>query len=470
MGRLRHSAHFEPLNHCSLMMKITHFNNSFISVSSQGQRIVCDPWAGKANASGWQSFPEFSCAALKENLADVRWVYLSHLHDDHFHPETLTSTGLLEREFIIKRFQSPLLRDRLKRLGVTRIHEVDPFTVQQFGPFELSIFPQMTSNSSGLVDDINYDLDTSIAIKAGGSVFFNQVDNPMSLKDLECIQAHIAEHLGSIDVACLMSGAASEYPQLFLGIDQPSEKRRIVERSLTDLGDWLSVIKPKYFFPAGGTYLIPGWMSVFNENIAQPDFAEISKHIAESNKPVQCFLLEGGNFIEVNAGRKSVRTGVALSPVQANREIATDMHRQDVYSYEAFEPPTWQALLMFMDTARDNWTKKVNKDGLTIHQAIRFDIYRQLRFSAGEPDVSQRLGSYQLNQPIASDAGSLVVHIDQRALFGCLTRRLIWNGVLGALCIYARSPNRHYPTDFFSLNFLALTKEQLQLASVQLVG
>jgi len=452
------------------MMKITHFNNSFISVSSQGQRIVCDPWAGKANASGWQSFPEFSCSALKENLADVRWVYLSHLHDDHFHPETLTSTGLLEREFIIKRFQSPVLRERLKQLGVTRIHEVDPFTVQQFGPFELSIFPQMTSNSSGLVDEINYDLDTSIAIKAGGSVFFNQVDNPLSLKDLERIQAHIAEHLGSIDVACLMSGAASEYPHLFLDIDQPSEKRRIVDRSLTDLGDWLSVLKPKYFFPAGGTYLIPGWMSVFNENIAQPDFAEISRHIAESNKVVQSHLLEGGNFIEINAGQKFARTGVALLPIQANREMAVDIHRQDSYGYEVFEPPPWLSLLTLMDAARDNWTKKVNEHGLTIHQAIRFDIYHQLRLKTGEPDVSQRLGSYQLNQPTASDAGSLVVHIDQRALFGCLTRRLIWNGVLGALCIYARAPNRHYPTDFFSLNFLALTNEQLQQATVPVAG
>ena len=328
----------------------------------------------------------------------------------------------------------------------------------------------MTSNSSGLVDDINYDLDTSIAIKAGGSVFFNQVDNPLSLKDLERIQAHIAAHLGSIDVACLMSGAASEYPQLFMGIDQPSEKRRIVDRSLTDLEDWLNVLKPKYFFPAGGTYLIPGWMSVFNENIAQADFAEISRHIAESNKVVQFHLLEGGNFIEVNAGQKFAQTGVDLLPIQSNREMAIDIHRHDNYSYEAFEPPPWLSLLTMLDVARDNWTKKVNKDSLTIHQAIQFDIYHQFRLKNGEPDVSQRLGSYQLSQPIASDAGSLVIHIDHRALYGCLTRRLIWNGVLGALCIYARSPNRHYPTDFFSLNFFALNNEQLQQATAPLAG
>lgn len=446
-------------------MKITHFSNSFISVSAQGDRIVCDPWIGKANASGWQSFPEFSLTAMREQLADVKWVYLSHLHDDHFHPETLKSCGLLDREFIIKRFKSPVLRERLKRLGVTRIHEVEPFTVQQFGIFELSIFPQMSSNSSGLEDDVNYDLDTSIAMKAEGTVFFNQVDNPLSLQDLTRIRDYISEQLGAVDVACIMSGAASEYPHLFLGIDQASEKRRIVERALTDLGDWLSMLKPRYFFPAGGTYLIPGWMSIFNDNIAQPDFNEISRYVTDAGLPLKVCALEGGHFLEISAWQKNVRTGSDLSPIEANRQAAIKMHCKDSYYYEALEAPTWPALLALLDDARDNWTHKVNKDGLTIHQGIRFDIYRGLRVDGGEPDASQRVGHYQLSQPADLEAGELVVHIDQRALFGCLTRRLVWNGVLGALCLYERYPNKHYPTDLFSLNYLALSNEQLQAQS-----
>ena len=443
-------------------MKITHFSNSFISVAAQGECIVCDPWGGKANASGWQSFPEFSEVDLREQLVDVRWVYLSHLHDDHFHPDTLKSSGLLEREFIIKRFQSPVFRERLKRLGVTRIHEIEPFTVQQFGPFELSIFPQMTSNSSGLDDDVNYDLDTSIAIKADGSVFFNQVDNPLSLQDLTHIHSYINERLGAIDVTCLMSGAASEYPHLFLGIDQISEKRRIVKRSLIDLYDWLRLLKPRYFFPAGGTYLIPGWMGIFNDNIAQPNFVEISSHIAASDLPVQALDLEGGRFIELSAGQKTAQMGVDLPSLQANRQVAIEMHRHDSYQYEALMAPAWPILMTLLNTARENWARKISQDGLTIHQVIQFDIYSQLGLDGYKPDASQLLGSYQICHASQADAGVLVIHIDQRALFGCLTRRLIWNGVLGALCLFDRRPNRHYPTDFFSINFLTLSNEQLQ--------
>ena len=447
-------------------MKITHFSNSFISVASQGERIVCDPWVGKANAGGWQSFPEFSSQALTEHLADVRWIYLSHLHDDHFHPDTLKSCGLLDREFIIKRFQSPVLKERLKRLGVTRIHEVDPFTVQRFGPFELSIFPQMTSNSSALEDDVNYDLDTSIAIKAEGAVFFNQVDNPLSLEDLALIHDYITQHLGAIDVACLMSGAASEYPHLFLGIDQAGEKRRIVERSLDDLVAWLRLLKPKYFFPAGGTYLIPGWMSAYNDNIAQPDFAEISRFIAGAGISVRPFALEGGHFLKVSSEPPEVRIGLDLPHLEADRQAAIEMHRHDGYLYEDVSVPPWPALAVMLDAARDNWAQKVSKDGLKIRQSIRFDIYRKLRVNGRIPDASQRVDSYQLFNAAEADAGELLIHIDQRALFGCLTRRLVWNGVLGALCLYERRPNRHYPTDFFSLNFLVLSDEQFRALSV----
>ena len=443
-------------------MKITHYSNSFISVRSQDEHIVCDPWMGKANTGGWQSFPEYSVDQLASQLTDARWIYISHLHDDHFHPETLKILGLLDRDYVIKRFQAPVMRERLKKLGVTRIHEFDPFTVNQLGPFEVVIFPQMTSNSSGLEDDVNYDLDTSIAIKADASVFFNQVDNPLSLEDLTHIREYVNEHLGAIDVACIMSGAASEYPQLFLNIDQAAEKRRIVERSLHDLADWLHVLKPSYFFPAGGTYLIPGWMCDFNNNIAQPNFEEISKKIKETGLPIQAFSIEGGNFLEVIATNNSTRIGSDLSPINVNREAVIELHRNDSYHYETLLAPSWSDLLKLLDLARDNWLSKIRNDLLNIHQAIQIKVYRQFRLEDNKLDSSNLLGNYQLWRPKKSAAGALVIHIDHRALFGCISRQFVWNGVLGSLCLYERMPNRHYPTDFFSLNFLVLSKEQVE--------
>ncbi len=433
-----------------------------MAISSQGETLVCDPWIGKANASGWQSFPEFSSIELTDYLADAKWIYVSHLHDDHFHPETLKAYGLLDREFIIKRFSQPILRERLKRLGATRIREIDAFKVVKIGPFELSIFPQLSSNSSGLEDDVNFDLDTSIAVKADGKVFFNQVDNPLSFEDLKNIHAYISQKLGAIDVACLMSGAASEYPHLFLGIDHSSEKKRIVDRSLFDLAQWLELLKPEYYFPAGGTYLIPGWLGLFAANVAQPTYPEIMNFLNDKPLLTKCISLEGGGFLEWVPESQKAEVGTSISPVVFEREVAAEIHRADPYVYENFDVPEWSVLTKYLDQARSNWEAKVFREGYEIAQSIIFDVYRPLSLKDGKLDVSKHLGSYRIHAAKTPDRGVLSIHIDERALFACLVRKLVWNGVLGALCLYERKPNLHYPTDFFSLNFLTITDRQVE--------
>jgi hypothetical protein len=412
---------------------------------------------GKANTGGWQSFPEYPVDQLADHLSDARWIYLSHLHDDHFHLETLKALNLLDREFVIKRFQAPVMRERLKRLGVKRIHEFDSFTAHRVGPFEFGIIPQMTSNSSSLDDDVNYDLDTSIALKADGMVFFNQVDNPLSTADLMQVRDWIVRSLGPIDICCLMSGAASEYPYLFPGINQASEKRRVVKQALNKLGAWLKILSPQYYFPAGGTYLIPGWLSIYSDHVAQPNFQEIKESIEQANLRVQPLDLEGGYSFDISTHN---RIDPDVMPIQSNPKQAILAHSADPYDYEMVVSPSFEKILEILETARANWLDKVRREGFHITQSIRFEIYSKLAVKEKGPDKTRKLGSYQLYDSSEEQAGDLIIHIDQRALYGCLTRRFVWNGVLGSLCLFERIPNRHFPTDFFSINFLVLSSDQ----------
>jgi len=435
-------------------LKITHFSNSFISVRTKVDHLVCDPWMGKANTGGWQSFPEYSVDQLALSLYDVKYVYISHLHEDHFNIETLRLLRLVDREFVIKRFQSPLMRERLKKIGVTRIHELEPFSVNRLGSFEVAIFPQMTSNSSGLHDDVNFDMDTSIAIKAGGIVFFNQVDNPLSNLDFSRVRDWILSYFGKVDIACLMCGAASEYPHLFIGIDQATEKRKVIDDSLKKLIGWLELLEPIYYFPAGGTYLIPGWLSFFGHNIAQPNFLEISNLIKQLKLNVQPLALEGGYAIDLSASDSHFRVEQELMPIESELLTAILKHSKDAYDYEVVIPPTFEKILELLDAAKVNWLQNIQTKGLNITQSIIFEIYSELSVKDGILDVNRRLGSYKLFASKSFQNGSLTIHIDQRALFGCLTRRFLWNGVLGSLCLFERKPNKHFPTDFFSINYL----------------
>jgi UDP-MurNAc hydroxylase len=406
---------------------------------------------------GWQSFPEFSVSSMANHLVGTRWVYISHLHDDHFDPWTLQALGLMECEFIIKRFATPILRDRLRRLGASVVHEIDPFTLQRFDTLELAIFPQMTSNSDGLEDDVNYELDTSIAFKGDGAVFFNQVDNPLSLNDLKKIKTWISMNMGDIDVSCLMSGAASEYPHLFLSIDTAAEKERIISRSLMDLTDWLRLLRPRVYFPAGGTYLIPGWLSRFNDLIAQPSFDDISQFLAEADVDVRAINLEGGRSLEVaSSGIRDL--GLAISPTVAVRAHSIERHVNDTYAYEDSPTVPFSTLQPLLEQARANWQSRVTLSSIRIRQRITLRIYPSLPNDFG----SAAWDTYILTDGSQDEAGDLVIHIDSRAVLGCLTRRFIWNGVLGSLCLYERRPNTFYPADVFSLNYLTLSHEQVK--------
>lgn len=245
-------------------MQVTHLSNSFITVATAGQRLVCDPWAGTANNGGWHSFPEFAPQALHAAVADATLVYISHLHSDHFDPEFLRAADLLDRHFVIKQFDDGVLRRRLQALGVQRITELAPFTVATCSDLRPAIVPQMTSNSSGLVDAIDYDMDTSLVVGDGALTFFNQVDNPLSLADLSEVKRFIDVEFGTIDLACLVAGAAGEYPQCFLGIDRAAEAQRIVAGALTQLQAQVQLLQPRWVFPAGGTYFIPGTLHGLN--------------------------------------------------------------------------------------------------------------------------------------------------------------------------------------------------------------
>ena len=128
----------------------------------------------------------------------------------------------------------------------------------------------MISNSSDLPDNIEYDLDTSIVIQSNKnkSVFYNNVDMPMNINVLRKIKNFIhSKFKKNIDVFCYALGAASEFPQCFLNVNRKYEKNRIIKKSLDEINSYLRLLKPRIFFPAGGTYSIYGKFYNLNKYI-----------------------------------------------------------------------------------------------------------------------------------------------------------------------------------------------------------
>lgn len=439
-------------------MKISHISNSFIVVDSKETRLICDPWVGRANYGGWHSFPEYG----KEDLANIvmaaDYIYISHIHDDHLDDNFLDFSGIKNKTFLIKNFRHKHLLNKLKLFGIHNIVEVDEFSKVALKDLSVAIFPQMTSTSSGIDDDVNYDMDTSIVISDSKNIFFNQVDNPLSKADFIHIAKWIKKEFGLIDLACLMCGAAGEYPQFFMNINKKEEKERIINNSLAKLLDALDALSPKYYFPAGGTYFIPGKLASFNGGIAQPTFDQITVAIKSASMDVKPLFLEGGHSVELSGDQICI--GNLINPIVGNIAQSIALHELDLYDFEYDQSPNVEKLLEIFILSRNNWLDKVSKDKIRISQNIEFYLYSQLKICDGKPDQDKKLLELQLFKS-PHKLGSLSIHIDIRAFRRCLIRSQIWNGTLGALCLFDRSPNIHYPNDFFAMNFLGLSKSQL---------
>jgi UDP-MurNAc hydroxylase len=356
-------------------MKITHLSNSFILIESQNVKICCDPWVGRANYGGWHSFPEFEKNDLINYLKDFDIVYISHLHDDHLDTKFLKESGLYNKKFIIKKFQYNTLYNRLKSIGVNEIYELEPFELFTYNGIKLSILPQMATNSSEIDEDVEFDLDTSLIVADQDIVFFNQVDNPYSISDYQELSKWIEINYGKITITALMAGAASEYPQAFLNINRISEKERIINNEIERIVKVLDILKPIYYFAAGGTYFIPGNLYKLNSFVALPNTEQIKNELHLNNISTTFLELEGGKSVTIDAANKSLIT-TAIQNISNDMSISIENHKNDLYDYEVdVNDISFNALVELFSISKINWEKELVNKNIKIEQDLEFIIY-----------------------------------------------------------------------------------------------
>jgi UDP-MurNAc hydroxylase len=440
-------------------MKITHLSNSFILIESQNIKICCDPWVGSANYGGWHSFPEFKKSDLINYLKDFDIVYISHLHDDHLDTKFLKESGLYDKKFIIKKFQYKTLYNRLKSIGANQIYELEPFDIFSFNGLKMSILPQMATNSSELDEDVEYDLDTSFIVADEDIVFFNQVDNPYSISDYKELLNWIESNYGKITISALMAGAASEYPQAFLNINRIAEKERIIKNEIDRIVKVLDILKPIYYFAAGGTYFIPGKLYKLNDYVGLPN-SDLIKKVLNLNNIKTIFLeLEGGKSVTIDSLNKIV-ISTSIQNISNDMSVSIENHKNDLYDYEAeVNSITFNTIVELFTSAKLNWEKELINNNIKIEQDVEFIIYNHMQLNDDLISISEEpLGALKLTSNLKESKGLLKIHIDIRSIYLCLIRKKVWNGTIGALCLFERSPNVFYPSVTFSLNYL-ITKE-----------
>ena len=98
-------------------MKVTSVGHAGLHLETAGGTILCDPWRYPAYFASWFVFPDNSSLDW-EALGDCDYLYVSHLHHDHFDPEKPRPTRQQGRPpVLLPDFPVDDLADALRALG-----------------------------------------------------------------------------------------------------------------------------------------------------------------------------------------------------------------------------------------------------------------------------------------------------------------------------------------------------------------
>lgn len=100
-------------------MDITFLGQAGLFIQTKHGSILCDPWFNPAYFASWFPFPDNSALDISR-LEKPTYLYVSHLHYDHFDPQFLKEHVWKEATVILPDYPIDLLERALRNLGFTK--------------------------------------------------------------------------------------------------------------------------------------------------------------------------------------------------------------------------------------------------------------------------------------------------------------------------------------------------------------
>lgn len=182
-------------------MRVTMLGHAALLGETADVRILMDPWiVGPCNFRSWWHLPELSITP--SDLPAIDYVYLSHLHDDHFHQHTLRVLAGRPTALIPRLYHDRMVR-KLRGIGYTNIQELPHGKEVWLGPSTRITSMQIgndsllaVADSSAAMLNVNDALQGTSPSRAAGAL------------------AHVGRRY-RFDIAFLAFGTAGGFPKCF---------------------------------------------------------------------------------------------------------------------------------------------------------------------------------------------------------------------------------------------------------------
>ena len=225
-------------------MQVTSVGHAGFRIDTDAGSILCDPWVSPAYFASWFPFPDNSQLDW-DSLGDCDYLYVSHLHRDHFDPAHLAAHVNKDAVVLLPDYPVPDLRRALESLGFHRFFETtDSVKHRVSGPkgdLDVMIIA-LRAPADGPIGD------SGLVVSDGETVAFNMNDaRPVDLEVLD-------SEFGHVDVHMLQYSGAIWYPMVY---DMPARAKESFgiqkrQRQMDRCRQYIAQVDATWVVPSAG--------------------------------------------------------------------------------------------------------------------------------------------------------------------------------------------------------------------------
>lgn len=248
-------------------MKIETIANACCLYTAENHTLLADPWLTNGAFEGsWYHMTGAVSRKITPEFVD--FLYISHLHPDHFDPATL---ALFRKDIpiIILDREPNFLERKLRELGFKNFKKVKDGETKRFGFFEITMYgpfckhPFEDSELGNLID-------SAIVIKSESTVVLNANDNTPTPE----VARMLREKHGPFTRAQLKYALAGPYPSCFRNLtheEKLAEKEKLLARQKKAMDEVAAILEAETVEPFAGSYCLAGSLAWKNQYLAVDD-------------------------------------------------------------------------------------------------------------------------------------------------------------------------------------------------------
>jgi UDP-MurNAc hydroxylase len=224
-------------------VQVTSVGHAGFRIDTRAGSILCDPWVNPAYFASWFPFPDNSTLDW-DALGDCDYLYISHLHHDHFDPRQLADHVNKNAVVLLPDYPVPDLRRALEKLGFHRFFETGDSVKHRLrgenGELDVMIVA-LRAPADGPIGD------SGLVVDDGVTVAFN-------MNDARPVDLDVLQVFGRVDVHMLQYSGAIWYPMVY---DMPARAKEAFgaqkrQRQMDRARQYIAHVGASWVIPSAG--------------------------------------------------------------------------------------------------------------------------------------------------------------------------------------------------------------------------